>query len=103
MTLDTDAPVASPFRWRLEHRPDTRFGHAAGGVAGALVVAAMVAFVAAIDNDDPQVAGVLLSIVLVVAAVVAGYWHPRPGPVRRRHGPRAHVPPALGLRGDRRW
>ena len=80
MTLDADAPVASPFRWRLAHRPDTRFGHAAGGVAGVLVVAAMVAFAAAIDQDDPQVAGSLFSIAVLVAAVFAGYW--QRGPIR---------------------
>jgi hypothetical protein len=80
VTLDADAPVASPFRWRLAHRPDTRFGHAAGGVAGVLVVAAMVAFAAAIDNDDPQVAGSLFSIAVLVAAVFAGYW--KRGPIR---------------------
>src|SRR5262245_31642467 len=80
MTTDIEERAPSPFRWRLEHRPDTRFGHAAGGVAGALVIAAMVAFVAAIDNDDPQVAGALLSIVVLVAAVFAGYW--QRGPIR---------------------
>jgi hypothetical protein len=80
VTVGVDDRAPSPFRWRIEHRPDTRFGHAAGGVAGALVVAAMVAFVAAIDNDDPQVAGVLLSIVVLAAAVFAGYW--QRGPIR---------------------
>jgi len=80
VTVGVDDRAPSPFRWRLEHRPDTRFGHAAGGVAGALVVAAMIAFVAAIDNDDPQVAGVVLSIVVLVAAVFAGYW--QRGPIR---------------------
>lgn len=80
MTTDIEERSPSAFRWRLEHRPDTRFGHAAGGVAGALVVAAMVAFVAAIDNDDPQVAGALLSIVVIAAAVFAGYW--KRGPIR---------------------
>ena len=80
MSVGVGEPVASPFRWRLSHRPDTRFGHAAGGVAGVLIVAALVAFVTAIDNDDPQIAGVLLSIVLLVAAVLAGYW--QRGPVR---------------------
>src|SRR5262249_14275925 len=51
MTETTVMPAAdgpaheSPFGWRLSHRPDIWFGHAAGGVAGVLVAAAVLAFV----------------------------------------------------------
>src|SRR5262245_65627166 len=79
-SIESDPQPESAFRWRLTHRPDTRFGHAAGGVAGILVVAAGVAFTAAIDNDDPQIPGMVISAVLIVAAVLAGYWVR--GPVR---------------------
>lgn len=85
----TDAPLnanvdetrsESPFRWRVANRPDTRFGHAAGGVAGLFVVAAIVSFVFAIDDDDPQVAGIAFSILLIAAAIVVGFFVR--GPVR---------------------
>ena len=79
-SIESDPQPQSAFRWRLTHRPDTRFGHAAGGVAGLLVVAAGVAFTAAIDNDDPQIPGMVISAVLIVAAVLVGYWVR--GPVR---------------------
>lgn len=82
----TDPPAASapdapsPFRWRLEHRPDVRFGHAAGGVGGILVAAAAVAFVVATTGDDPTLPGVAFTAGLVVVALLAG-WRVR-GPVR---------------------
>ena len=81
--LDVNADEArpeSPFRWRVANRPDTRFGHAAGGVAGLFVVAAIVSFIVAIDENDPQVAGIVFSILLIVAAIVVGFFVR--GPVR---------------------
>ena len=80
MTETTVPSTESPFRWRVANRPDTRFGHAAGGVAGLLIVAAIISFIAAIDNDDPQIAGIAFSIGLIVVAVAVGFWVR--GPVR---------------------
>lgn len=75
------APAESPFRWRLAHRPDVRFGHAAGGVAGLLVAAACFAMVVAVSpDDDPQIPGMGFHLGLVVIALIAG-WKIR-GPVR---------------------
>jgi hypothetical protein len=84
-TLDAVAtpsvPPESPFRWRLAHRPDVRFGHAAGGVAGILVAAAFFAFVVAVAGDDnPTWPGVGFHAGLIVIALLAG-WKVR-GPVR---------------------
>lgn len=79
-TADGSVPAPSPFRWRVANRPDTRFGHAAGGAAGLLIVAAIVSFVFAIDNDDPQIAGIGFSILLIVVAVAVGFFVR--GPVR---------------------
>src|SRR5262245_11885477 len=70
----------TPFRWRLAHRPDLRFGHAVGGVAGILVAAAVTAFVVEVTDDDPMVPGVAFNLVLIAAAVAAGYFVR--GPVR---------------------
>ncbi|MBM3660667.1 MAG: hypothetical protein FJW95_14365, partial [Actinobacteria bacterium] len=75
------APAESPWRWRLAHRPDVRFGHAAGGVAGLLVAAACFAAVVGISpDDDPQIPGVGIHLGLIVVALIAG-WKVR-GPVR---------------------
>lgn len=73
------APEA-PFRWRLRHRPDVRFGHATGGVAGVLVAAAVIAFVAELADDDATLPGTGFSVALIVAALAAG--HVIRGPVR---------------------
>jgi hypothetical protein len=70
----------SPFRWRLARRPDLRFGHAAGGVAGILVAAAIVAFVVEVTDDDATLPGAGFNLVLVAAALAAGYFVR--GPVR---------------------
>jgi hypothetical protein len=76
-----DAPVPeSPFRWRLSHRPDLWFGHAAGGVAGVLVAAAILAFVIEVTDDDATLPGVGFNLLLIAAAVAVGFFVR--GPVR---------------------
>jgi hypothetical protein len=70
----------TPFRWRLRHRPDLRFGHAAGGVAGILAAAAIVAFVIEVTDDDATLPGVGFNLVLIAAALAVGYLVR--GPVR---------------------
>ncbi len=82
----TDATASPPARtgpflgWRAQRRPAPAFAHVLGAAAGAFVVIALVAFIVAIDSDDPQVPGVVLSVVLIAAAVVAGARGP--GPLR---------------------
>ncbi|HEX5588112.1 MAG TPA: hypothetical protein VFZ17_12450 [Acidimicrobiia bacterium] len=66
--------------WRAEHRPRPGFAHVLGAAAGGFAVVAMVAFVSAIDNDDPQVPGIALSLVLLLAAWAIGVRGP--GPLR---------------------
>jgi hypothetical protein len=73
----TDTTVPHPpsgryLGWRAERRPQPAFAHVLGAVAGAFVVIATVAFIAAIDEDDPQVAGIILSLLLVAVALAAG-------------------------------
>src|SRR6476646_1335361 len=76
-----DAPAPeSPFRWRLSHRPDLWFGHAAGGVAGVLVAAAILAFVIEVTDDDATLPGVGFNLLLIAAAVAVGFFVR--GPVR---------------------
>ena len=77
---DTPAAKAAPFRWRLAHRPDVRFGHAAGGVAGILVAASVVAFIVAATGDKPRVPGVAFSVGLILVVLGAGFMVR--GPVR---------------------
>jgi hypothetical protein len=78
---DTTTTPAAPFRWRLEHRPDVRFGHAAGGAAGLLVAAAFLALVVATaSGDDARLPGVGFHLALIAIALLAG-WKVR-GPVR---------------------
>src|SRR5262245_33852286 len=84
MTETTVMPAAdapqSPFRWRLSHRPDIWFGHAAGGVAGVLVAAAVLAFVIEVTDDDATLPGVGFNLLLIAAALAAGFFVR--GPVR---------------------
>lgn len=68
------------FRWRLDHRPDVRFGHAAGGVAGILIAAAVVAFVVEVTDDDATLPGVGFNLLLGAAALAVGFRYR--GPVR---------------------
>jgi hypothetical protein len=70
----------SPFRWRLTHRPDLWFGHAAGGVAGVLVAAAILAFVIEVTDEDATIPGVGFNLLLIAAAVAVGFFVR--GPVR---------------------
>ena len=58
--------------WRAQRRPVPGFAHVLGAVAGAFVVIAMVAFVVAIDDTDPQTPGVVLSLVVIAAALALG-------------------------------
>jgi hypothetical protein len=82
----TDATASTPARtrpflgWRAQRRPAPAFAHVLGAAAGAFVVIALVAFIAAIDSDDPRVPGIVLSAVLVVLALAAGTRGP--GPLR---------------------
>ena len=84
ITADDTAPAAAekaaPFRWRLAHRPDVRFGHAAGGVAGILAAVATVAFVVEVTDDDATLPGVGFNLLLIAIALAAGFW--LRGPVR---------------------
>jgi len=78
-------PIADPLRartlgWRAERRPAPGFAHVLGAVAGAFAVIAMVAFVVAADDESPQVPGIVLSLVLIAAALVLGAWGS--GPLR---------------------
>src|SRR5262245_44613529 len=66
--------------WRAERRPRAGFAHVLGAVAGAFVVIATVAFVSAIDNDDPQAPGIVLSLVLLALALAIGWFGT--GPLR---------------------
>jgi hypothetical protein len=66
--------------WRAERRPAPGFAHVLGAVAGAFAVIAMVAFVVAADDESPQVPGIVLSLVLIAAALVLGAWGS--GPLR---------------------
>lgn len=74
----TDAAGSAPasgapyLGWRAQRRPAPAFAHVLGAAAGAFVVIALVAFVAAIDTDDPQVPGLVLSLLLVGAALGVG-------------------------------
>lgn len=84
-TTTTNADPATtdgnePFRWRLANRPDVRFGHAAGGAAGILAAAAVVAFVVDVTDDNPRWPGVGFNLLLIAVAVAAGVWIR--GPVR---------------------
>jgi hypothetical protein len=75
------APNArTAFRWRLDHRPDVRFGHAAGGVAGILIAAAVVAFVVEVTDDDATLPGVGFNLLIIAAALAVGFRYR--GPVR---------------------
>ena len=68
-----DRPVDRPFLgWRAERRPAPAFAHVLGAAAGAFVVIALVAFIASIDSDDPQVPGVVLSLFLTLVALGVG-------------------------------
>ena len=79
--VPAEEPVPeSPFRWRFTHRPDLRFGHAAGGVAGVLAAAATFAFVIEVTDNDATLPGVGFNLVLIAAALAAGYFVR--GPVR---------------------
>jgi hypothetical protein len=71
---------AAPLRWRLAHRPDVRFGHAAGGVAGILAAAAVVAFVVAVTESDARLPGVGFNLALIAVALATGFF--LRGPVR---------------------
>src|SRR6185503_2043665 len=79
-TVASEPAPETPFRWRLAHRPDLRFGHAAGGVAGILAAAAIFAFVIEVTDDDATLPGVGFNLVLIAAALAAGYFVR--GPVR---------------------
>lgn len=72
----TDSTAAPPppgaFRWRLGHRPDVRFGHAAGGVAGILAAAAVLAFVVEVTDDDATLPGVGFNLALMAVALAVG-------------------------------
>jgi hypothetical protein len=80
LPADAASTRETPFRWRLAHRPDLRFGHAAGGVAGILVAAAIAAFVVEVTDDDATLPGVGFNLLLIAAALAAGYFVR--GPVR---------------------
>ncbi|MFA5885805.1 MAG: hypothetical protein WDA60_18280 [Acidimicrobiia bacterium] len=75
-----DLAKAAPFRWRLANRPDVRFGHAAGGVAGILAAAAIVGFVVEVTDDDATLPGVGFNLLLIAVALAAGFF--LRGPVR---------------------
>jgi len=77
---DTPAAKATPLRWRLANRPDVRFGHAAGGVAGILAAAAVLAFVVEVTDSKPRLPGVGFNLVLIAVALTAGFFVR--GPVR---------------------
>lgn len=67
-----DGGGRSAFSWRVDQRPDVRFGHAAGGVAGILLAAAVVGFVVEVTDDDPTLPGVFFNLALIAAALFAG-------------------------------
>jgi len=58
--------------WRAERRPAPGFAHVLGAVAGAFAVIATIAFVVAADSDDPQIPGIVLSVVLIAIALAVG-------------------------------
>ena len=66
--------------WRAERRPAPAFAHVLGAVSGAFAVIAMVAFVAAINDQDPQVEGTIGSLLLIALALVVGVFVR--GPIR---------------------
>ncbi|MET0421437.1 MAG: hypothetical protein ABW073_07010, partial [Acidimicrobiia bacterium] len=68
----TGAKVDGYLGWRANRRPAPAFAHLLGVVAGAFAVVAMVAFVAAIDDQDPQVAGTIGSLLLIALALALG-------------------------------
>src|SRR4249919_257112 len=79
----TDAvAVTKPPRlgWRAERRPPPGFAHVLGAAAGVWLVVAVFAFIVEIDSNDPTAPGVLLTLGLVAAALVAG--HLVSGPIR---------------------
>jgi hypothetical protein len=81
----TDATVAprlnEPYlSWRTRRRPVPGFAHVLGAVAGAFTVIALVAFVAGIDSSDPQVPGVVGSLLVLALALGLGSFGA--GPVR---------------------
>jgi hypothetical protein len=63
---------AGALGWRAQRRPAPGFAHVLGAVAGAFAVIALVAFIVAADRDDPQVPGVVLSVVVIAAALGLG-------------------------------
>jgi hypothetical protein len=73
-------PRASRLGWRAEQRPRPGFAHALGATAGAFLVVALVAFVVAATDNDPTTPGVLFSLLLIAAALLAGAR--APGPLR---------------------
>jgi hypothetical protein len=76
----TPPEPTDPFRWRVVRRPLVLFGHAIGGAAGVFLVAAVIALVAEITDDDATLAGVACTVGLVALALLAGYS--MRGPVR---------------------
>lgn len=66
---ESDTPYLG---WRAERRPRAGFAHLLGAAAGAFAVIATIAFVSAIDNDDPQVPGIVLSLVMLGVALSIG-------------------------------
>ena len=78
---DPPRPTSGPrLGWRAERRPSPGFAHVLGAVAGIFAVVATVAFVVAAAGDDPQIVGIIFSLVLVAAAKLLGFK--APGPVR---------------------
>ena len=75
-----DAAKPSRLGWRAERRPPPGFAHVLGAAAGVWLVVAVFAFIVEIDSNDPTAPGVLLTLGLVVAALVAG--HLVSGPIR---------------------
>ena len=66
--------------WRIERRPRPGFAHVLGAAAGAFVVIGVVSFVVEATSDDPTTPGVVLDLLLVVVALLAGLR--APGPIR---------------------
>ncbi len=80
-TVEPAPPGTGPrLGWRIERRPRPGFAHVLGAAAGAFLVVGMVAFVAEADNEDPTMPGVVFSLILIAAALVAGFR--APGPLR---------------------
>src|SRR5690349_7640462 len=64
--------LAARLGWRVERRPRPGFAHVLGAAAGAFVVVGVVAFVAEADDQDPTVPGIILTLLLVAVALLAG-------------------------------